>query len=116
MVKNQDSWIEEIRKLDVEERRVLRKRRLVFDSEYVEQVGEEFDLLEWLDRRMLLETIEECARRVLTERQYELYRVLYVEGYTMKEAAELLKISYVNVRKTNHVLINKIRRELTKLL
>lgn len=74
----------------------------------------EYDLFEVVERKMLLELIDQCAREVLGQVQFRVYKALFVDGYGPLEASKVLNISPQNVRKTRNVLIKKLRKELKK--
>lgn len=95
---------------------VLRKERKACDmtsQKTIEEVSDSEDLLEdivyedWLKQGV----IEELLSR-LSPREREVYELLFVRGFSIKEAAEELHIQESTLRSTKKNLIDKIKRDI----
>lgn len=91
-----------------------RWKKWVVCTELWDIADEQYDLFEAVDRKILLETINQCAMEVLGKVQFAVYEAVYIKGYNDDEVAEELKISKNNVWKTKNVVLKKLKNELRK--
>jgi len=86
-----------------------RKNRIVYTS--LEEVSDEIDERENLDE--LLTSLDD-ALDILNERELAIVILHYYHGFSHKEVAKKMQLSYVNVRQICHVALEKLRKELEK--
>jgi len=78
------------------------------EIDHLESTQSDEDYYSEIDFKVLLE----AAMKSLTNKQREILRLKYIEGFTITEIAELLKCSHQNVSKLNSSAINSMQKVL----
>lgn len=82
------------------------------DYEYIEFIEDDFDLEKSIIDKITVEKLIEIAKEILTDKQYQVFYLCYVNGYKDVEAAKILRVSRERIGQSKRSMIRRLRRNI----
>jgi len=98
----------------VDQARASRRQAPLEVAEFVQSSGQ--TLLTGLENQLVLETLLKAIQDELTEDQRHVIFLRFLEGFSLIETADIMRIKVDNVKVTQHRAIAKLRQALAKFL
>lgn len=81
------------------------------EDEFIEFIPDDFDLEETIETKIIVENIKNKAKTILTERQYKIFEMRFVDELTLEEIATKTNMTRSNCGQIVKRILDKLKKD-----